>query len=136
MSYSTAMYFLGAGILAWVLVFLAINWFYKYKLKYDILRSGSETETTGFLADTVLINSTVKLFNGYGRESRLASVTKNSRKLRKLPGFRQFFEAVQGFFDNFLEIGIFISDLKLWQKGVLNCRRFLFDPVLFNQYFQ
>ena len=56
--------YLGLGMLAWIILFLTINWiFIRIKLKYDIERSETETATSSFLADTVTNNINIKLFN-------------------------------------------------------------------------
>ncbi|MFA5076316.1 MAG: ABC transporter ATP-binding protein [Patescibacteria group bacterium] len=120
--------YLGLGILTWVVIFLVINWFFtKYKLRYDIQRSETETRSTGLLADTVTNNSNVKLFNGYQREvTGFAAVTEELRKIRRLTwDLSNFFEAVQGFLMVVLEIGIFYLAIKLWQKGVLTVGDFV-----------
>ncbi|MFA5022362.1 MAG: ABC transporter ATP-binding protein [Patescibacteria group bacterium] len=126
-------FYLSLGIFIWLVVFLVVNGvFTKYKLKYDILRSAVETETTGFLADTITNNTTVKLFNGYQRElNGFALVNDKLRRLRKFTwDLDSFFEAVQGGLMIFLEVGIFYMAIKLWQKGLLT----LGDFVLIQTY--
>ncbi|MFA6410865.1 MAG: ABC transporter ATP-binding protein [Candidatus Buchananbacteria bacterium] len=120
--------YLSLGIFIWVAVFLGVNGFFtKYKLKYDILRSEAETVTTGYLADTITNNTTVKLFNGYQRE--LKGFEQVSDKLRRLRKFTwdldSVFEAIQGGLMIGLEIGIFYLAIKLWQKGVLTIGDFV-----------
>jgi len=121
-------YWLGLGILVWILIFMVVNWFFtQYKLKYDIERSEAETRTTGILADTVTNNSTVKLFNGYRREvNYFGAATEALRRLRKLTwDLGATFEAIQGFFMIGLEIGILFLAIKLWQRGILTIGDFV-----------
>ena len=123
---------LGAGIIGWVAVFLLINWlFTRYKLKYDILRSEAETKTTGFLADTITNNITVKLFNGYRREvGGFAGVNEELRRLRKFTwDLDTVFEAVQSFFMVFLEIAVLFLAINLWQKNLLTVGDFVLIQV-------
>ncbi|MFA6322802.1 MAG: ABC transporter ATP-binding protein [Candidatus Buchananbacteria bacterium] len=119
---------LGLGIIGWITVFLVINFiFTRYKLKYDVARSEAESETTGFLADTITNSQTVKLFNGYGREVEgFALVNDKLRKLRKFTwDLDSVFQAIQGLFTISLEIGIFYLALTLWQKGILSIGDFV-----------
>ncbi len=119
---------LGAGVVAWIILFLAINTiFIRYKLKYDLQRSRAETEATGFLADSITNHSTVKLFDGYHREIKAFQVI--NEKLRRLRKFTwdlgSFFEAVQGMLMTILEIGILYVAIKLWQRGILTIGDFV-----------
>lgn len=119
---------LGLGIMTWIAIFLAINWgFTRYKLKYDVLRSEAETKTTGFLADTITNQVTIKLFNGYQREVKgFAGINEELRRLRKFTwDLDSIFEAVQGFLMVFLEIGILFLAINFWQKGMLTVGDFV-----------
>ncbi len=121
-------FWLGLGVTFWVILFLAINWFFtKYKLKYDIKRSEAETETTKVLADTITNNSNVKLFNGYKRELKsFAKVTEIWRQARVTTWtLDNIIEAVQGFLMIGLEIGIFYLAIKLWQREILTIGDFV-----------
>jgi len=120
--------YLGLGVIVWVVIFLILSWaFTKYKLKYDIRRSETETETTGLLADTITNNANVKLFNGYGREvESFAQVTERLRRLRNWCwNLGNIFEAMQGFLMVVMEIGIFYFAILLWQKNALTIGGFV-----------
>jgi len=120
--------YLGLGVLIWLIIFLTVNGFFiRYKLKYDIKRSQAETETTGFIADSITNQSTVKFFDGYEREvSNFGKINEKLRRLRKLTwDFGNIFEAVQGFLMSFLEIAIFFLAINLWKKGVLTVGDFV-----------
>lgn len=120
--------YLGAGILAWLVIFLVVNSvFIRFKLKYDLQRSEAETRTTAVIADSITNQSTIKLFDGYEREVKsFASANEDLRALRKLTwDFGNIFEAVQSILMLILEIGIFFLAIDLWKKGVLTVGDFV-----------
>ncbi len=126
-------FYLGLSILIWTVLFLAVSVvFSHYKLRYDIKRAEAETKTTGFLADTITNNSTVKLFNGYRREVRgFAKVNDDLRRLRVFTwNLDSIYEAVQGFLMITFEIGIMYYAVTLWKKNLLT----LGDFVLIQAY--
>ncbi len=119
---------LALSLLVWMVLFLSLNWFFaKFKLKYDIQRSEAETESAGFLADTITNSSTIKFFTGYKREvNGFAKVNDKLRRLRRLSwNIGNVFEAVQGLMMTGLEIGIFYLAIKLWQRGLLTVGDFV-----------
>lgn len=119
---------IGLGIVAWLVIFFIINGiFIRYKLKYDIARSAAETKTTGFLADSITNQSTIKLFDGYEREmDKSRTLNEDLRRLRlKTWNFGNYFEAAQGFLMLTMEIGIFFLAVKLWQRGLLTIGDFV-----------
>jgi len=123
---------------AWVVIFLAVNYgFATFKLKYDILRSEAETETTGYLADTITNNTTVKLFNGYKREvTGFAQISDKLRKLRRFTwDLDATFEAIQGFLMISLELGIFYAALIFWSQGKLTIGDFALIQMYLVQIF-
>ncbi len=120
--------YLGLGIVVWVVVFLIINWaFTKYKMKYDIERSKTETATSSFLADTVTNNTNIKLFNGYEKESSgFGDLVDSLHKIRLFTwDLSAKFHALQSFLLIVLEIGIFYFAIKLWAKDVLTIGDFV-----------
>ena len=121
-------YRLALGVVAWLIIFLIVNGFFvRYKLRYDVLRSQAETRTTGFLADTITNQSTVKLFGGYRREvGGFGKISEDLRRLRKLTwDLGSLFEAVQGLLMTLLEIAILFMAIRLWQKGILTVGDFV-----------
>jgi ATP-binding cassette, subfamily B, bacterial len=123
---------LALGVVVWVLIFLLINGFFvRYKLQYDIKRSQVETESTGFLSDSVTNHSTVKLFGGYHREiGGFSAISERLRRLRKFTwDLGSFFEAVQGFLTTVLEVAIFYFAIGLWKKGALTIGDFVLIQV-------
>lgn len=120
--------YLGLGILAWIILFLLINWvFTKYKLKFDIQRSEAETATSSFLADTVTNNANIKLFNGYKKEnSSFSNLTENLHKVRRFTwDLGAGFYGLQSLLLVFLEVGIFYFAIKLWNRNVLTVGDFV-----------
>jgi len=125
--------YLGLGLLVWCVIFSFVNWkFTKYKLQFDNRRNEMESAATGFLADTITNNSTVKLFCGYGREVKnYAGQNANLTKIRKHTWFLQnYFEAIMTFMVIALEIAMFYGAILLWQAG----RATIGDFVLIQSY--
>ncbi|NUM25265.1 MAG: ABC transporter ATP-binding protein [Candidatus Buchananbacteria bacterium] len=121
-------FWLGFGVFAWTVLFLAINWaFTKYKLKYDIARSEAETVTTRVLADTITNSANVKLFNGYQREVKLFSQVLKDFTDKRLWAWTlgNIIEAVQGFLMTILEVGIMFLAVWLWQQGKITIGDFI-----------
>lgn len=119
---------LGMGMLSWIILFLGINWiFTKYKIKFDIKRSETETEASGFLSDAIANNTNIKLFNGYKIEEKGFSII--SEKLHKIRRFtwdlNATFGGIQSFLLMFLEVGIFYLAINLWKRNVLTVGDFV-----------
>lgn len=111
---------LGFALIIWIIVFLVVNWlFVRYKFKYDIKRSETDSKLTGILADTITNHLNVKLFNGYKKEcDSYKSTNDELMKLRFFTwGLMNWFEAVQAFLTIVLELGTFYVGIKLWQVG-------------------
>ena len=124
--------FLGLGILAWLIFYIAITYAFSiYKLKFDLKRAEANSRLTGVLADTISNQLNVKLFNGYQREIKyFGSVNSDLQKLRLFTWkLDNIFEAVQGFLMVFLEVGIFYLAISLWQKGVITLGDFVLIQV-------
>lgn len=124
---------IGLGIVIWLVIFFIVNAiFIRFKMKYDIARSSAETQATGFLADTITNQSTIKLFDGITREKnesmRLNEVVRVLRL--KTWNFGNYFEATQALLMSILEIVIFYIAIKLWQRNALT----LGDFVLIQSY--
>ncbi len=119
---------IGLGILAWVVVYILINYFFSiYKLKYDTQRAALSSKVTGVLADTITNHSNVKLFNGYERERNLFSqVVGEFQKLFQFTwNLGNYFEAGQAMFMILLEIGVMYYAIILWQKDILTVGDFV-----------
>lgn len=126
--------YLGLGVVVWVAIFLMINWkFTKYKLKFDTQRVAAETETTGYLADTITNNTNVKLFNGFPFEVfKFGEIIERVRKLRKFTwDLGSGFEGGQRFLLVLVEVGTFYFSVKLWQKNILTVGDFALIQAYF-----
>ncbi|MBP9802004.1 ABC transporter ATP-binding protein [Patescibacteria group bacterium] len=120
--------FIGLGILVWIIIYIAINYFFSiYKLKYDTQRAALSSKVTGVLADTITNHSNVKLFNGYVREKNLFSqVTGEFQKLWQFTwNLGNYFEAGQAMFMILLEVGVMYYAIILWQKNILTVGDFV-----------
>jgi ATP-binding cassette subfamily B protein len=120
--------FIGLGMLAWITIFMLINWmFTMYKLKYDVQRTEAETATNSYLADTVTNNINIKLFNGADFENKGYSIL--AEKLHKLRWFSWnlsfIFYGLQSFLLIILEVGIMYFAVSLWNKNVLTIGDFV-----------
>lgn len=124
---------LGLGLILWTIVFLTITIaFTKFKLRYDIKRNEAETITSGFLADTVSNQASVKLFGGFRRETEKYAET--NREVRRLSvwswSMDSLFDAIQSLMMIALEFAIFFSAIGLWQKGVITLGDFALIQIL------
>lgn len=111
---------MGAVIFLWLIVVIVLNWFLaKYKLKFDIRVSEAFSDTTGFLSDTIINNSNLKLFCSQKKEtSEFRALNEKIRKLRQFSwNLGHAFEAVQVFFLIVLELGMFYIGVGLWENG-------------------
>lgn len=120
--------FLGLGMLLWIILFLVINWcFTKYKLKFDIQRSEIETKTSSYLADTVSNNTNIKLFNGYSFENKnYSDLTQSLHKIRWFSwNLSAKFYGLQSLLLVVLEVGMFYSAIRLWNKNIITVGDFV-----------
>ncbi len=131
---------LGSGILVWVIIYCAINYFFSlYKLKFDLERSLADSEVTAVLADTITNNRNVKLFNGYEREKKFFGQATD--KLQRLQLFTwnlgNKFEALQTILMVGLEFGVFYAAIHLWRQGLVTIGDFVllqsYILVIFNR---
>jgi len=126
---------LGILVIVWLVVFLAINWFFtKFKLKYDIKRAELDTKSTGILADTITNNANVKLFNGYKREVKAYAQANEELRRAKVWAWDlgAVFDSVQGFLVNGLQIGILAYAVYLWYHGEFTIGDFVLVQSYFN----
>lgn len=119
---------LGLGVLIWALFYTGFNYVFSlYKLKYDLKRSELNSKSTGVLADTITNHLNIKLFNGY--DSEVKNYYKVNDDLQKLRRFTwdlgNIFEAIQAFFNIFLELGIFFLAIHLWTQGKITIGDFV-----------
>ena len=124
---------LGALLLVWLVVFIAVNYFFAaYKFKYDAMVAAADTEVTGHLADTITNNTTIKIFTAFKDEARrFRALTDGQRRAwtftwRLSTGI----EGVQAALMISLEFLIMFVAVRLWSRGFLT----LGDFVLIQSY--
>lgn len=91
----------------------------KLKFKYDRARNTTLSVVSGDLADTITNYSSISLFNGFQRESKLyAKLVSHAKQAAIKSGkIEVYFDAIQGFFAVALEIGMFYFAIRLWRMG-------------------
>lgn len=128
----------GMAVLAWVILFCVINFFFsRYKLKYDIRRSALDSKVSGVLADTISNQLNIKLFNGYLRENNaFRKITGQLQAIRQFSwNLTNIFDAVQTLMMMGLELGLMFYALKLWQAGSVTIGDFvLIQTYLINMF--
>lgn len=120
LSYRNA--YLGAALLIWILLFLAVQFFLiRWKQKYLVARAEKDSEVTGALADSVSNETNVKLFSGNAHEHSLFR-----KVLKELEGLRVFtwnidwwIDFVQGALMIAIEFVLIWGAIELWSEGVL-----------------
>ncbi len=101
--------------------------FVRYKLKWDIKRADADSEVTGQLADSIVNNINIKLFNGYKfEEKRFKNRLKELSKLIiKSYNLGSIITGLQALLMIILEVGVFYIAVKLWQKGLVTIGDFV-----------
>lgn len=119
--------FLGAVMLVWSMLFLAVNYlFTRFKWKYDLASTNADTKITASLSDAISNVTTVKLFAG-GRyeQKRFHKDTAHWTKVtRQAWNFNAYADALQAVLMVVLEFGILYLAIELWKKGVIEVADF------------
>jgi ATP-binding cassette subfamily B protein len=113
---------LGLIAFVWLAFFFALNFYFSsWKYKYDVIANEAASKTTGFLADTIANFSSLKLFNGYKRESKdFADLNDSIRKKNVFAwSMEEFFNSISSFLMVVLEVGLLWFTLRLWRAGLL-----------------
>lgn len=119
----------GAAMLTWSVIFILMNYFIsRYKLKrYDIPCAKSDSEVTGYLADTVSNNVNVKLFSNRQYEKR--GFGKVMKKWKKLSTDSWIFSAHVELAQNILilvtEVFMIYMAIVLWKDGTITVGTFV-----------
>ncbi|MBU4274710.1 ABC transporter ATP-binding protein/permease [Patescibacteria group bacterium] len=119
-------------ILIWIIIFLLFNiMFSRWKLKYDILIAKIDSETTGYLSDTLTNQNTIQLFNGYKLESNgYKSVTDKQAKMTKISwNLNALMAAGQSFLGFAIEFLLFYFAIKYWGQGLITIGVFVLLQV-------
>lgn len=113
---------IAAILVVWAAVFLLFNvTFSKWKLRYDVKVAEVDSQTTGFLADTVTNHNTVQLFTGRIYESRnWNDLTEEQAKITRLNwDLNSIIEAGQAFLGFIIEFLLFYFAIHYWEKGLI-----------------
>ncbi len=123
----------GLLIFGWLIVYVFLIYITSlYKLKFDGLRSQSESKQTGVLADTVTNYSNVKLFAAYSKEKdNFESVSEEVRSRRYVSRMLYIkLEGLQAVLMISFEILLIYLSIRYWKAGVLT----IGDLVLIHSY--
>lgn len=108
--------------LAWAILYVMFSYFYSlYKLPVDIQRAAADTAVTARLADSITNNTNVKIFSGYDFENnKYKDATQKQFLIRKKSwNLGTISEAIQALTMIFLEFGVFLLAVKLWQQNAI-----------------
>ncbi|MBT3817046.1 MAG: ABC transporter ATP-binding protein [Candidatus Magasanikbacteria bacterium] len=115
-------------VVAWLVFFIVANiLFSRFKLKYDIKRSKTDSKISAQYADTLTNNVNVKLFNGYGQEKKaFANITKEWGIINRLSwNLSSLNFAVQALLMIVLEVGMMYYAVILWERGLFTIGDFV-----------
>ncbi len=107
-------------IIIWIIVFVIFSLIIsQWKLKYDIISAEADSQTTGYLSDSITNNNAISLFTGHGYESDAFKDVSNNqaRKTRFSWYLSDTIDAVQSFLIVLIEFFIFYYTIKYWEKG-------------------
>src|SRR3989344_5129975 len=131
---------LAAVIAVWAAIFTWVSYrFSRYKLKYDLAHSLTDSEATGHLADTITNSTNLKLFGGFLREKKeYRRLTEKLHRIRlKSWDLAAVSDAVQSAFLLVLEVGVYYFGVRLWHRGILTIGDFaLIQAYLFQMLFR
>ena len=111
---------LSAIIAVWTLSIVFVDLFFsKWRIKYDIDAARADTKTTGTLSDSIVNYSSIKLFNGYRRETEKFKAVSNEQAKKQLRTWRlsETFHVIQEIFVYVAEFAVFYYAILLWQDG-------------------
>ncbi len=129
---------IGFIMLVWVAVYLVVNYLLALKkLTYDEASARADSRVTGYLADTVTSNSTVKLFTAHEFESQgfRVETQEKFRLTRRSWDFDARVEAVQFGLMILLEFLVFYAAIGYWQRGVVSVGDFVLIQTYLIQLF-
>ena len=109
-------------LIGFSVVFLLTAFIYiRYKLKYDIVASESDTKTTGTFADAISNHSSIQLFTGHEHERRRAGEVIQQQK--KATVFNWYLweglNAIESFYIFAIEFIIFWTAVGDWKLGLI-----------------
>lgn len=113
---------LGAIVSLWMIIYgLFVSIFIRYKLRYDLERAETDSQTSGLLADTITNNMNLKLFGGLKGETRsFFNLTEKLYRLRRFGwNLDSLSEGIQGAFMLLLEFIVLYAAIRFWRLGYL-----------------
>lgn len=111
---------IAAIIAIWSFMVIIANFaFSRWKIKYDLARAAADSKTTGLLSDNIVNYISVKLFNGYGRESINFKKVSQDQAKKTLATWQLSNAAniIQHIFIIIVEFAAFYYTIQLWQNG-------------------
>lgn len=120
---------LGLGILVWSILHTTFNYYFtQYRLRYDLRKSQTDSEISGFLADTIVNNINIKIFTNFLFEARaFRDLTEKWRRIaRKSWDLDAWSFGVQGLLMALTEFLAFYISLRYWRAGKFNIGDFVF----------
>ncbi len=94
--------------------------FFRWKVKYNVIAAAADSKTTGLLSDNIINYISVKLFNGYRRESKNFKNVSNDQAQKTLLTWRldNIANIVHHLLIFLVEFAAFYYTILLWQKGL------------------
>ncbi len=123
---------LGIAILAWTLVFMAVQIFMaRWRQHYKTERAAADTKMSGTLSDAVGNYLSMKLFAAEKREqSQVAKHIEEWRlATRRVWNSDLAMNAVQGLLSIVIEVGLLAAAVILWQQGAITVGDFVLIQV-------
>ena len=113
---------LGSVLLAWVAVFLGVQYFFVlWKQKYELQQTEIDSKASGVLADGITNSTTIREFSGWRHEVGLFRDALES--LRKISLFtwnlNDWMRAAQGVLMIGVQFAMFYYAITFWQQGLL-----------------
>ena len=119
-------------ILAWVVVFFTLNYFFAiWRVQYNIKVAEADSKTTGTLADILSNQNSVSLFTAFPHERQyFREVTGEQSRMTKVAwNINSSFDAVQSAVTLFAEFFVFYFGIGLWQNGAMTIGTFVLVQV-------
>lgn len=130
---------IGYAMLTWLVIFVTAQYgFSMWKQRYEIDRAEVESKTTGYLADTITNNATIKLFNGYRHErSGFSLMVERYFRLRKLTlDLDTLADIVRNTLSVLLEFAVIYFGVTYWSRGQLSIGDFvLIQTYVFEMFY-
>lgn len=107
-------------ITVWAVLIIIFSFFFsRWKLKYDVQAAAADSRTTGFLSDNIINYISIKLFNGFGRESKNFRDVSNDQASKQLFTWRlsNTVNTFQQLLIYIVEFAAFYYTIVLWQSG-------------------